>query len=66
MDAIDKVIAMHIGKRFVLRGRRFTLRGYEGWSHYADHSRIPVWNERGRATVLRVKPSDIIAQINNL
>lgn len=59
-DAIDRVIELRVGDRFVLRGRTFTLADYAGWSHYEGYSIVPVWNASGLSVKVQVRPHDRI------
>ena len=64
IDAIDFVLALRTGDSFRLRGRVFTIAGYEGWTHggdaRGDYVDARVWNAGNKQTFVRIRPTDKI------
>jgi hypothetical protein len=60
MSAVETVLTLALGQRFTLRGRTYSLSSWSGWSHYEGYSVVPVWNERGRETRIKIKDADRI------
>lgn len=67
--AIDLYCAMREGDKFTLRGRTLTVRnGGPGgcFSAYSEHAaggerwEVPVWNDKGKATLVTLRPSTTI------
>lgn len=58
MDAIDQVLDLKLGEKFVLRGRTYSRSAYGSTTHYEGRMVLPVWNERGREVRITVKATD--------
>jgi hypothetical protein len=66
MNALDTVLALLIGESFVLRGRTYSVAGFEGTTfREVDGVEVveglKVFNASGRLTRIKVKATDRVA-----
>lgn len=58
MSAVDVIMDLRTGDAFKLRGRRFERSGYYNLTMGDGYMTIPVWNDRGREVLIKIKDTD--------